>query len=168
VPTTQLLILLTAIGSLVPSARAETPQLQLAQVIAQPDGETLLPVEGSISLKIELEARFDCGDPDAEAGLFVSVADSVVSAPRVNSPQAVQLTIPPQQLRGIQESMACAKPGAQLLREQLTAFGTLTCRNTEGAAQTATISQSLDIWADCGDQAAPAEPRPGEESLQDE
>jgi hypothetical protein len=164
----QLLILLSAIGSLLPSAAADNPQLELAQVIAQPDGETLLPVDGPSSLKIRLEARFECGDPDAQAGLFVSVADSVVSAPRVISPQAIQLTIPPQQLRGIRESLACARPGEQLLRDQLTAFGTLTCRSADGTAQTSTISQSLDVWADCGDQAAPAQPRPGEESLKDE
>lgn len=167
-PTAQLLILLSAIGSLLPSAAAENPQLELAQVIAQPDGETLLLLEGPSSLKIRLEARFECGDSDAEAGLFVSVADSVVSTARVTSPQAVQLTIPPQQLRGIRESLACARPGAQLLPDQLTAFGTLTCRSTDGTARTSTVSQSLDIWADCGDQAITVEPRPDEESLQDE
>ncbi|MGI9330878.1 MAG: hypothetical protein ACR2QB_09210 [Gammaproteobacteria bacterium] len=167
-PTAQIFILLSAIGSLLPSAAADTPRLELAQVIAQPDDETLLLVDGSASLKIRLEARFECGDPDAVAGLFVSVADSVVSAPQVISPQAVQLTIPPQQTRGVRESLACPRPGTQLLRDQLTAFGTLTCRNSDGRARTATISQSLDVWADCGNQAAPAEPRAGEESLRDE
>lgn len=109
-------------------------------------------------MTLRLQATFDCGLPDSEAGLFVSVANSAVTAKGAKSPQPVVLTLPEGQLRGVRESLTCPGTGPHLFRAQLTAFATLICRTTDGTETSTTVNRALDLWVDC-----PAMPEPEEE-----
>ena len=149
------------------SASSGWPEFELVQRNARDAAAELLPADSPASLLVDLEARFDCKDPAATAGLFVSIADTFVAAPEVRSPQAVRVSIPPERMQGVQESFACPAPGPQLLRSQLTAYGTLTCRGEDGREQAATVSAPVDLWVECGAELQPEE-RPGAESLEDD
>lgn len=111
-------------------------------------------------MTLRLQATFDCGIPDAEAGLFVSVANAAVTAKGAKSPQPVLLKLPESQLRGVRESLACPGLGPHLFRAQLSAYATLICRAADGTETSATVNRPVDLWVDC---VAPEEPAETEE-----
>ncbi|UCG71681.1 MAG: hypothetical protein JSV45_10470 [Chromatiales bacterium] len=145
------------------AATAAPPQLRLGQELLPPDSGRLLPAGESGGMTLRLQATFDCGMPDAEAGLFVSVANSATTAKGAKSPQPVVLNLPESQLRGVRESLACPGNGPHLFRGQLTAFATLICRAGDGAETVATVSRPVDLWVECEEPAEEAAEDPAAE-----
>lgn len=144
-------VVMLSVAAFAAVAAAGPPQLQLGQELLPPDsGE--LPAEGDrAGLKLRLQARFDCGIPDAQASLFVSVADTAVQTNQAKSPQQVLLNLPERQLRGVRESLACPGTGPHLFRAQLTAYATLICRANDGTENLATVNRPVDLWVNCAE-----------------
>jgi hypothetical protein len=157
-------LLLAVAAAAAAAAAVSPPQLQLSQELLPPDSGELRPEGDSAGLSLRLQARFDCGLPDAEAGLFVSVANAAVTARDAESPQPLLLILPESQLRGVRESLNCPGTGPYLLRAQLTAFATLICRAADGTETSATVNRPVDLWVDCPEAPEPEEePEPTEQ-----
>jgi len=144
-------------------AASAPPQLQLGQELLPPDSGRLPAAGDSAGMTLRMKAVFDCATPDAEARLFVSVANTAVTANAAKSPQPVVLKLPAGELRGVQESLACPGLGPHLLRAQLTAYATLICRAADGTESAATVNRPVDLWVECVE---PAEP-PVEEAAEE-
>lgn len=143
-------------------ARAGAPTLELGQELLPPSSGELGPADLAAGVTLQLLARFDCGIEDAEARLFVSVAETAVVADDAKSPQPVTLKLPEPQLRGVRESLTCPGLGPHLLRDQLTAYATVICRGPEGAEQSATVNRPLWLWVDCEETVAEPEDEPAD------
>ena len=157
---------LAALAAAAAVALAGPPQLQLVQELLPPDSGKLPPFTDSDGLKLRLTARFDCGVPEAEASLFVSVADTAVSSAAASSPQPIVLELPETQLRGVRESLACPGLGPHLMRAQLMAYATLICRSEDGAEASTTINRALDLWVECEEISTESSRELSEEALE--
>lgn len=141
--------ILLAFAASTAGALASSPQLRLGQELLPPDGGHLPSAKSGDGMILRLQAHFDCGTAEAEASLFVSVADTVVVTSSAKSPQPIVMELPAGQLRGVRESLACPGLGSYLMRAQLTAYATLTCRTANGAQASNTVNRPLDLWVEC-------------------
>lgn len=106
-----------------------------------------------------LTVDFACAAPWEPGQLFVSIADTAFSRKleQLPSPSEVRLGVPVQQFRGLLAPDVCGgltggEAPVRLLRDQLSVFTTLSCRNGEDLSQAMTVSTPLDVLVRCAAQ----------------
>ena len=103
-----------------------------------------------------LTIDFSCAAPWEPGQLFISIADTAFSRDldQLSSPGEIRLGVPVRQFRGLRAPDICAGLTGQesrqlLLKNQVSVFTTLSCRNGEAQSQAMTVSTPLDLLVQC-------------------
>ena len=134
--------------ALPPVAAASGVVLQVEQQLGEPEDGTLATRDGDGAVRFRMTVDYRCPEAEANAALFLSVAEAALAAEPGESPQAVIVAVPAAQLAGIREATKCEAPGARVLEGQVQAFATLSCFFGE-QRDSRTIAVPLSLWFDC-------------------
>lgn len=149
--TISLLLVASLLGPGLPgsAARSDVP-LRLNQAFDDQSAlAPLLTADRSQPVSVMLEVEFACRDNETLSSLFVSIADTAIAAQDAASPQRVLLKIDAGQLDAIRASAHCERAEPRLLRQAITAYGSISCRNEQGRVRAETVSTPIDLWYDC-------------------
>ena len=161
-----LLVLTSLLGSGPGLARADIP-LRLSQAYDdQAEFSPLLTADSSQPVSIMLEVEFGCRENETLSALFVSIADTAIAAENAASPQRVLLKVEAGQLDSVRASAHCEAAEPRLMRQAITAYGSISCSTEQGQVRSATVSAPIDLWYDC--PGADKRGRMGASDLQDE
>ena len=148
-------LLLTLTGIL---NAGSTISLAVRQQAPDPDtGLAIIDATGQSDKAVfALTVDFACVAPWEPGRLFISIADTAFSRDldQLASPGEIRLGVPVRQVRSLLAPDVCASRAnlesrPLLLRNQLSAFTTLSCRNGEDQSQAMTVSTPLDLLIQC-------------------
>lgn len=98
-----------------------------------------------------LQVEYQCAEPSAAGGLFVSIADTYLSTtlPTDAATSDLVIKVPRAQLLSGTKPNCAAGDDMQRLTAQTSAFSTLICRNPDGQTTSETVRTPLDVMVRC-------------------
>ena len=128
-----------------PGAAAD---IRVTQLIPERDTQPQLARDFKGPVSFSLSLAYSCPGSEDQASVFLSIADTSLTAGLSESPQDVLVKVPVAQLPGIAAAAHCKQPGPRLLTDQVNAFATLLC-TADGSGSSRTVTAPLAVWFDC-------------------
>jgi hypothetical protein len=148
-----------ATAGLLWAASGAGADIRVTQLVPERDAQPQLARDFKGPVSFSLSLAYSCPGSEDQASVFLSIADTSLTAALSNSPQDVLVKVPVAQLPGIAAAAHCKEPGPRLLTAQVNAFATLLC-TTDGSGSSSTVTTPLAVWFDCPLDAETEEPSP--------